>query len=176
MNWLDIILAIILVIAAVGGLRSGLISQAFGIAGLLLGIWLGYRFSARLAVWFDMAAGWANFVSFIVILVAVILVSWLVGSLVRKVFRMTGFGILDNIGGLILGVVKVGLIMSLLLNLFVKFNDEVKAVNPRVFRESAIYPPLKKMSDKVFPWVLKSAAGLRDSSTEEGRTPKTMHI
>lgn len=160
MNWLDIILIVILIVAAVSGFRKGLISQAFGIGGLLLGIWLGYRFSALLAKWFNMSDGYANLLAFIVILVAAIVVSYFAGWVVKKVFRMTGFGLLDNIGGLALGVLKVSLIACLLLGLFVNFNKEAKVADDKVFEESLVYKPMKKLGDAVFPWILESGGRL----------------
>ena len=45
MNTLDIILLVLLLIAAVAGWRKGIIVQACGIAGLVLGILFAMRFS-----------------------------------------------------------------------------------------------------------------------------------
>lgn len=156
MNWLDIVIIIILIIAAVSGYRKGMISQAFGIAGLLLGIYLGYRFSSLLSGWFGLSGGYANLLSFIVILVSVIVIAWLFGLFAKKVFRMTGFGLLDDLGGLVLGVIKIGLILALLLNLFIRFNREAELVKPEVFTRSIMCRPLQRLADAVFPWALGS--------------------
>lgn len=163
MNILDIILIIILVVTGVSGFRKGLISQAFGIGGLLLGIWLGYRFSARIAGWFEMNDEYASLLAFVLILIMAIIATYFAGRLVKSVFRMTGFGILDNLGGLVLGVVKISLIVSLLLGLFVKFNKESKIVNPDFFEKSLIYKPMKALGDAVFPWILESTSRLFDN-------------
>lgn len=176
MNWLDIVLIIILIAAAVSGYRKGLISQAFGIGGLLLGILLGYRFSRRLAIWFDMNEGAANLLGFVVILVAVIVVMYIVGAVVRKVFRMTGFGILDHLGGLALGVIKIGLITSLLLGLFVNFNNRVEVIPQRVFMESLLYSPLRSAGNAVFPWILDRTADLFDGQDENVHESKPRSI
>lgn len=167
MNWLDIVIAIILIIAGFSGFRSGLISQAFGIAGLLLGIWLGWRFASLVSGWLNLSAGYANIVSFIIILIAVIIIMYLAGLFVRKVFRLTGFGILDHLGGLLLGVVKVGLILSLLLG----FTAKSGIIKQETFNKSLLYKPLKSVSDKVFPWVLQTRDKLLDSSAQNKQRP-----
>ena len=176
MNILDIILLLVLAAAGISGYRKGLISQAFGIGGLLLGIWLGYRFSARLAGWFDMSDSYANLLAFIVILILAIIAAFLVGKAVRSVFRMTGFGILDRIGGLALGVLKIALIVCLLLGLFVNFNKDAKIVNPKIVDGSLVYKPLRSLGDAVFPWILESTSRLFESGRERSGTdqPKTI--
>lgn len=154
MNILDIIIAVILVIAAIMGLRKGVIRQACGIGGLILGIWLGYRFSALLAGWLGINAEYASLLCFVLILVVSIVVLFLVGLLFRKVFKMTGFGLIDNLGGLALGVVKIGLLLSLLLGLYVRFNDTARLTNPEIFSESILYEPMQKAARTVFPWLI----------------------
>ena len=51
MNTLDIILLVLLLIAAVAGWRKGIIVQACGIAGLVLGILFAMRFSRTIGGW-----------------------------------------------------------------------------------------------------------------------------
>ncbi len=154
MNILDIIIAVILAIAAFRGWRKGVIRQACGIGGLILGVWLGYRFGALLADWFSMNAKYASLLCFILILIVAIVVLYVIGLLFSKVFKMTGFGLVDNIGGLALGVVKIGLLLSLLLGVFVKFNDSAKLTNPEVFSESLLYEPMQKTAGIIFPWII----------------------
>lgn len=154
MNVLDIVIIIILVIAGIGGLRRGVIAQACGIAGILLGILLAFRFSNRLSEWLHVGEGFSWLLSFVIIVLAVALVLYFVGWLVRKVVHGIGLGIIDRIGGFILGVVKWGLILSLLLGLAVNFARDTKIVEPDRITESALYPPLKKLGALIFPYIL----------------------
>ncbi len=163
MNVLDIVIAAILVIAGIMGYRKGVIRQVCGIGGLILGIWLGYRFSTLLAGWFGMNAEYASLLCFIIILIAAIIVLYLVGLLFSKVFRMTGFGLIDNLGGLALGVVKTGLLLSLLLGLFTGYNDRAKLIAPEVFDESALYEPMQKAAGIVFPWIKENGKRIMEN-------------
>lgn len=154
MNVLDIILIIILVVAAVSGMRKGIITQACGIAGILLGIFLAFKFSSALAGWLNVGEDFSWLLSFIIIILAVALVLYWVGRLVRKLVHGIGLGIVDRIGGLLLGVVKWGLILSLLLGVWVNFSQKAREQDPKLITESAMWPPLKKLGDFVFPYIL----------------------
>ena len=170
MNWLDIVLAIILILAAIDGYRKGIILQTAGIIGLLLGIILGIRFSTALAGWLNLGAAFAPILSFVIILLVTILAMWIVGNVVRKVFRLTGFGIVDRVGGIALGIIKIGLITCLLLGLFVNFNRTAKWVNPEVFSKSLLYKPLDRMSKAIFPYIIRATNGIF-SAPPESRGP-----
>ena len=97
MNTLDIILLVLLLIAAVAGWRKGIIVQACGIAGLVLGILFAMRFSRTIGGWLGAGEELSPVLGFVVILVVSILVLALIGYLFKKVFRLTGFGIIDRL-------------------------------------------------------------------------------
>ena len=121
MNTLDIILLVLLLIAAVAGWRKGIIVQACGIAGLVLGILFAMRFSRTIGGWLGAGEELSPVLGFVVILVVSILVLALIGYLFKKVFRLTGFGIIDRLGGLALSVVKIGMLLAVLTGFYVIF-------------------------------------------------------
>ena len=79
MNTLDIILLVLLLIAAVAGWRKGIIVQACGIAGLVLGILFAMRFSRTIGGWLGVGEELSPVLGFVVILVVSILVLALIG-------------------------------------------------------------------------------------------------
>lgn len=164
MNVLDIILIILLIIAAVSGWRKGIIVQACGIAGLVLGILFAMRFSRRIGVWLNIGPELSPVVGFIIILVVSIIVLSLIGYLFKKVFHLTGFGIIDRIGGLALSVLKIGLLLSVLTGFFAKINDSYHWVNPEEINGSVVYKPLRAVTDAVFPYIITVKDKLFDGS------------
>lgn len=169
MNILDIILLILLIVSAVSGYRKGIIVQVCGIAGLLLGIYIAFRFSTMLGQWLGAGAEFGPVLSFIILLIVVILVLWLAGKLIKKLFHATGLGIVDRIGGLALGVIKVALVLSLLLGLIQRFNDKHEIIKPQTFTSSKIYPPLRKMAGAIFPYIFDTTDKLLERSTGTSR-------
>lgn len=166
MNTLDIILIVLLLIAAVNGWRKGIITQACGIAGLILGIMFAIRFSRRVGDWLNVGDDFAPVLGFIVILLVSIVVLALVGYLFKKVFHLTGFGIIDRIGGLAVGVVKIGLLLSILIGFFIRMNDNYHWVDPKEITDSAVYKPLQAMTDAIFPYLIEAKDKIMDSVPE----------
>ena len=162
MNILDIILLALLAVAAIAGWRKGIIVQACGIAGLVLGIMFALRFSGRIGIWLDVDEKFASILGFIIIFVISIVALAIVGYLFKKVFHLTGFGILDRIGGLVLSVVKIGLLLGILVGAFVDMNKNLKFVEPSVINDSAVYRPLHDMTEAIFPYLRQ----VKESITE----------
>lgn len=160
MNVLDIILAILLVVGAVNGFRKGIISQLCGLAGVLLGVWLGFKFGDRLGVWLGVEVG--EIASFVIIFIGAVLLAALAGRISAAILRATGLGILNRLGGMALSLVEYVLICSLLLGLFQKVNNATGWVEPKVVEESVLVEPVMKVSEFVFPYLVE----LKDAIVE----------
>ena len=118
MNGFDIILGIPLLYAAYRGFREGIIVQLGGIAGLFIGVYFAFRHSSAVGQWLHTDPPIAAAVGFVVILLAVLLVMALLGHLIKGIFKLAGLGPIDAIGGILLGVFKMAVILSLLLYAF----------------------------------------------------------
>lgn len=160
MNVLDIILAILLVVGAVNGFRKGIISQLCGLAGVLLGVWLGFKFGDRLGVWLGVEIG--EIASFVIIFIGAVLLATLAGRISAAILRATGLGILNRLGGMALSLVEYVLICSLLLGLFQRVNNATGWVEPKVVEESVLVEPVMKVSEFVFPYLVE----LKDAIVE----------
>lgn len=167
MNTLDIILLLLLLLAAVSGWRKGIIVQACGIAGLVLGILFAMRFSRRIGEWLNVGGDFSPVLGFALILIVSIVVLALVGYLFRKVFHLTGFGIIDRIGGLALSIVKIGLLLSILTGFFARMNDDHRWVDPEDISSSVIYRSLRTMTDAVFPYIIEVKDKLFDGGSPD---------
>lgn len=163
MNVLDIILAILLVVGAVNGFRKGIISQLCGLAGVLLGVWLGFKFGDRLGVWLGVEIG--EIASFVIIFIGAVLLATLAGRISAAILRATGLGILNRLGGMALSLVEYVLICSLLLGLFQKVNNATGWVEPKVVEESVLVEPVMKVSEFVFPYLVEVKDAIVESDS-----------
>ena len=72
---LDIVIALILLIGAISGLRKGFIVQLFSIGAIILSAWLSYTFSSAFSEWlasYIHAEGfWLNIISFLLIFIGI---------------------------------------------------------------------------------------------------------
>lgn len=150
---LDIILAVPLIWALWAGFRNGIIVQAGGIAGLLAGVWLAFRYGGKVGAWLGIDPAVDTIIGFIIIVVAVVVAIAILGRLLKGVFRFAGLAVLDRFGGAVLSLFKVGLVLGLLLYAFDYLNRSQHWVEQRKLESSMLYKPLTETAKFIFPYV-----------------------
>ena len=123
MNWLDIIIAIILVVNIFVGLRAGLIRMVVSLIGLILAIFLAGHYYQALAdrltfITSDRVAGIA---AYIVILVLVMILAAGVAWILSKVASLVMLGWLNHLGGAVLGLLTAGVFIGAILAIWAKY-------------------------------------------------------
>ena len=119
MQTIDIIIAVLLVIGLIAGLRDGLVKQIASLAGLVCGLLLGRAFYTPLGEWLaktlSISAEAAHVTAFILILVIVPLLFSLVGWLVSKFLKAISLGWVNRLLGGLVGVLKFALLAGVLI-------------------------------------------------------------
>lgn len=122
MNWLDMVIAIILVVNLFVGLRTGLIKMVISFLGLVLGTFLAGRYYPAMAdrltfISSDKAAGIA---AYVIILILVMVAAAIAAWLLRRMLSMIMLGWLDHVGGAILGLFMAGVFVGAILAIWAK--------------------------------------------------------
>ena len=131
MNWLDIVIAIILVINLLVGLKAGLIKMVISLAGLVLAIFLAGRYYLSLAgrLTFISSDRAANVVAYVAILIGVMVVAAIVAWLLSKLASAIMLGWLNHLGGAILGVIMAGFFVGAILAIWAKYGGGGTTIN-----------------------------------------------
>ena len=157
MNIVDIILLICFVPALVQGLRKGFISQVIAIISIIAGVWVSARFTASASTWLDQYIEGSEqvlkVISFALIFIAVIAVLAILGRLLEGTVKLIMLGWLNRLLGMVLSLVKAGLIVGLVIMAFCSLNNTFSLVSEEVLNESVLFPPLKNMAYTVFPYL-----------------------
>jgi membrane protein required for colicin V production len=155
MNWIDAIIVIILIISFVTGFIHGLVKEVASLAGLILGIWGAIKFSAftaaKLYDWFDMTGQYVGIIAFLVTFGMIVVVIHFIGIIADRLVDAVALGFLNRILGMIFGVFKSVLIMSVV---FVILNaiDAHKPFLPHERIEgSYLYNPISDIAPAIFP-------------------------
>lgn len=105
MNWVDVVIIVGAVAGAIVGFRQGLILSVFSFLGLVVGVVVAGVASDALAEKLSSSGAlWASAVSFIVILLAVIIIFNIVGHVIKGFIKLIMLGWLDSLGGAIIGL------------------------------------------------------------------------
>ena len=157
MNYIDIILILLLVFSAISGFRKGLIVELASLAALILGIWGAIEFSDVTSDFlvenFNMNSEHLNIISFIVTFVVIVILVHIVGGVVNKMVETVMLGFLNKLAGLVFAIVRAALILSIILVIFDKIDEDVQILSPEVKSESRMYEPIRNLAPSLFPFI-----------------------
>ena len=157
MNILDAIILICLIPALIQGLRKGFISQAISIVSVVVGIWASARFANLVANWVAQYITASDqvikVVAFALILVVVFIVLGLLGRLLEKILNFAFLGWVNKLLGVLFSFLKCALVVGLVIMAFNSLNGTFHFVSEETLAESSLYPPLKDLAYKVFPYL-----------------------
>ena len=119
MNYLDIIVAIILICFGIQGLRKGLIIEVVTLLAFGVGIYGAMHFSDftadRLQDVMEISPKYLNTIAFVLTFVVLVVVVNIIGQLVSKAIRSLNLGFFDRVGGFLFGAAQGVLLCSVLV-------------------------------------------------------------
>ena len=140
---IDIIFAVILIIAVIKGLRKGFVVALFSIVAFIIGLAAAIKLSAVVAVHLQnnvaLSNRWLPFISFIIVFLAVVILVNLGGKLVEKTFEMAFLGWANRLGGAIFYVLLYIIIFSILLF----YAEKINLIKEETISNSVTYPYIK---------------------------------
>ncbi len=157
MNYIDIILLILILLSAINGFRKGFIEELAGLAALILGIWAALQFSGLIAQLitenFDYQSRFLSVIAFLVTFIIVLIIVNIIGAMVSKLIKSIHLGFLNQLAGLVFGVVKGALVLSVFLVVFNKLDQDVHLISKEAKQNSRMYEPVKNFAPSVFPFL-----------------------
>ena len=151
MNYLDIIIAILLILFAIGGFRNGIIREAFSLVAFAVGIYGAMKLSDMVGKWLgniiNVSQEWMSVISFIIVFIALaFLVNWL-GGLLAKLIESLNLGFVDKLGGIVFGALKGFLLVGVCI-LLLDFFGLKDVINQETRDKSVLY----KQSESLATW------------------------
>ncbi|MFL9845425.1 CvpA family protein [Flavobacterium rhizosphaerae] len=151
----DIILGGILLYGLGRGIWKGFFVELASLLSLLLGLFIAVKFSGYLAGMLAEHVSWQpryiSITSFVLLFVAVIIGISLLAKTLTKMADATGLGFLNRIMGGVFGFIKMLLIVSILLNFFVKINRNHTIASREALQKSVLFYPVLQISAIIFP-------------------------
>lgn len=155
MNYLDIIIAVLLLLFAIKGFRNGIIRETFSLAGFVIGIFGAIKLSntvgEKLANTIELSPELLSIISFILVFVILTIVIELIGKLISNLVQALSLGFIDKLGGILLGIAKGLLIIGILINTlsFFGLKDDID----KETREKSV---LYKSAEDVADWLYEN--------------------
>lgn len=156
LNWLDLLLVFIIVSSLIASLVRGFTREIAGFIALVLAILLGLWFHGTVGAFvlpYLSEPHFASIVGFGIIFFVVTTIGALVGSLISKVWKVTGLSIIDRLLGGAFGLAKGVIMAAVVLFAMLAF--------------SPTGPPAALGSSVVAPYVLWSTDALSSLAPRE---------
>ena len=108
MNVFDWVLIVVFALTALWGYKAGLIDAALNAITIYVGLFLSGLFAARvLSLFWDgvESESVSTAIGYVIIFVTVFIASCIVSGIIKKALKITFMGWVDNLGGIVIGLV-----------------------------------------------------------------------
>jgi len=157
MNYIDLVLGIILIIAAIQGFRKGFIVELASLAALVLGIWGAIKFSDWTAGFITRTTSFhsdhLSTIAFVITFIIIVILIHILGKVLDNAVKAVALGFLNRLAGIIFGVLKTAVILSIFLLLFDGIDENVHILPSQQKTDSKIYSPMKQLVPTLFPFI-----------------------
>ena len=155
MNWIDLVIVVFLFIAIFRGFINGMVNEVASLAALILGIWGAIKFSSftagKLYDYFNMTGQYVGIIAFLVTFGIIVVIIHFIGIIADKVVTSVSLGFLNRILGIVFGLFKTVMIMSV----FFVILNAIDARRPFLPKDkiegSRFYNPISDIAPAIFP-------------------------
>ncbi len=153
MNYLDIIIAIILLLFGVKGFRKGLIIEVVTLLAFAVGIYGAMHFSdftaEHLKEFMEINPKYLNTTAFVLTFILLVILVNIIGRMVTKLIQAMNLGFFNKLGGALFGMAKGVLLCSIMVMVLNNF-QLIGIVKPEVREQSKLYPYIEETVPYVY--------------------------
>ena len=148
-NYFDVTISAIILILGIKGFMQGFIKEAFGLVGLVAGVYFASRLAHDAATFIDTHffhlenQSLLTLLGFLAILIIIWLSATILGSIFSKLTSQSGLGFLNRLLGFVAGGGKYFLIFALIVTALSNVTL-VKENLEKYVQDSVLYPYLKQ--------------------------------
>jgi membrane protein required for colicin V production len=157
MNFLDALILAPLIYGAWSGFRKGFLFEIAMIIGLILGVYLGFKFSGwifeLLSQLFNDGGHLLHYISFFIVFGAILLIFIFYAKLMEQVLKITSLNLFNKIAGALLGLLKFALAISVIFWLIRPLQDSVNIIPEKARNESMLYGYVLQAASSLAPAV-----------------------
>lgn len=155
MTGIDIILGGLLIYGLIKGFWKGLFVELASLVSLIAGLFIAVKFSQLTASLLDGALSddpaTAAVIAFAITFLAVVIGITLLAKVFTKLADYSGLGLMNRVLGGVFGFMRMVLVVSVLLNFFLKLNFNHDFVKKETLDGSFFFYPLVEVSTYIFP-------------------------
>lgn len=157
MNWFDLLIGILLLIAFINGYRKGLIMQLVGLATLVLAAIFGGRLAEKILPeihrLIDITPVAARVLSFVLVFALIAIVLSLVGKMLQKFIDVVLLSFINRLLGAVIAVGTMLLFLSIILNLVLMLDKEEVVLKKETREDSFFFKRVETVVPAIIPYL-----------------------
>lgn len=158
MSFIDIVFAVLLGFAVYKGLKNGLFVEVASFVALILGIYLAIKFSNLVgAIFTGFVPNWnpkyIEITAFIITFLLVVIGIHLSAKILTKLADFGFLGWINKLAGVVFGLLKTILALSVVLFIFEKINIDNMLLSKETQENSIFYNPIQNISKAIYPTI-----------------------
>ncbi len=162
----DLVFAVLMVLAIIQGYRRGLIVAVFSFIAIIVGLAAALKLSAAVAKHIGHAVKisdkWLPIISFILVFIVVLLLIRLGAKAIQRITETVMLGWVNRLGGIILYAAIYTTVFSILLF----YAKQIKIIKPETIQASVTYPFIKPWGPKAIDSLAVVIPFFKDMFTE----------
>lgn len=153
MNFIDIIILIPLLWGIIRGFSKGLIIEVASLVALVIGIFAGLHFSYFITSIIGLKSPYAPLIGFIITFVLIVFAVFLLAKILEKSVNLLALGIANKLAGAFFSAVKFAFILSILIMIVERTDDNGRFVPQETRKTSLLYKPVGSIAPAVIPLI-----------------------
>lgn len=171
MNYIDIIILIFIVLAAIKGFAKGFVIGIASLTGLVLGIIFSLKYAGALALNLQSIFGnhskFLYIAAYIICFALIVFIVHIIGKSIEKVIEIAALGFVNRMGGALLGIVKVLFVFSAIFYLLKIIDPKSRIIKPETKQKSYFYQPLEYILPSTLPFLKTQIEKVNDAVEDE---------
>ena len=159
MNWFDVLVGMLLLIAFINGYRKGLIMQLVGLATIVLAAIFGGRIAERIFPeiirLIDISPASAKVLAFVLAFALIAILLSLIGRLIQKFVDVVMLSFINRLLGSVISMGTMMFFLSILLNLILVLDKKEVVINRKTKQESFFFERVEAVVPAVIPYMNK---------------------
>jgi len=153
MNYFDIVVGGILLLALIKGFKKGLVIELATLAALVLGILGAIKFSDITEQYLSQQinSGHIGLIAFFVTFILIVIGVHIIAKMLDKLVSAVALGLINRILGAAFSVLKYAFIISVLMAVFNSFDEKFNIIPDK--QKSILYIPVSKLALTIFPYL-----------------------
>ncbi|MCT4646940.1 MAG: CvpA family protein [Carboxylicivirga sp.] len=155
LNYFDIIIGILLILAIVKGFKNGLVIELASLAALVLGLYGAIKFSSITESYLveHIHSSHIGLIAFIVTFALIVVGVHLLARVVDKLVKAIALGIVNRVLGALFSLLKYAFILSVILAIVDGFERNFNIIPQEQKEKSILYEPLSAIAPTIFPYL-----------------------